>query len=835
MRGVIRWGAAVLALVAGAAFAAPAGRAAGGGDSSGPALDLYRITASSGAAAALGRAGFDVAATRADGTTEVVLTPPEAARLRKAGYHPIRWRDGQGRSVADLAQPGGLGSGFMVWKRWEGPGGMRADIEALAAAHPDLVRTQVVGRSVQGRDIVAVRVTGGLSRVPDGARPAVLYVSLQHAREWISGEVSRRLLHSLVDAYGIDPETTRLLDTTELWFLPVANPDGYELTFETGFRLWRKNAADNDRDGKVTIQDGVDTNRNLPDHWGWAPLGSSDVRGDQTYRGATAASEPETQALVALAERLRFRFVVNYHSFGRLLLYPIGWQEQTPSADHPLYTALAGTPVSPGIPGYKPELSADLYPTNGETASWAYANTGSLAFTVELGEGVPGSGFVFPDNEALVEQEYQLNRPFALDVARSAANPSDPVSHLGSRVAPFVVDEFPFSYGDEQPVQATVLRRLGPVTVHWKIGSRPEQQAPAVEWPGGTRYGTTGSLYAHRVRGSVTGARPGDSVSVWFSAGGQTSETFTYRVEPHRGAPVLVVVGGEHHTPSLAGSLPQLSRTPADRLGPVLAALKANGIEADTYDVDGRGRLAPDPLGVLSHYRAVVWTTDEERRADSIGLPTTVSRLANDEMLAARDYLNEGGRLLYMGRDAGRPYAEHARYDPVADGPCLPEPPGPGVRESDEGPTGHGCVALSEEFFQYWLGAYQNAPAGGSATDSAIAPVDGVRAPFEGFSWSFADGGLAPGRNAAAYSPTAEAIGRAYPALPGRTAAQYRVSRPGRGESDPSGSSRYGTGTAAVVETPASLLFGFGFEDIAGAAQQTQVMARALRFLLAPA
>jgi hypothetical protein len=61
------------------------------------------------------------------------------------------------------------------------------------------------------------------------------------------------------------------------------------------------------------------------------------------------------------------------------------------------------------------------------------------------------------------------------------------------------------------------------------------------------------------------------------------------------------------------------------------------------------------------------------------------------------------------------------------------------------------------------------------------------------------------------------------------------VSRPGRGESDPAGSARYGIGTAAAVETPWSLLFGFGFEDIGGAAQQADVMARALRFLLAPA
>ena len=105
--------------------------------------------------------------------------------------------------------------------------------------------------------------------------------------------------------------------------------------------------------------------------------------------------------------------------------------------------------------------------------------------------------------------------------------------------------------------------------------------------------------------------------------------------------------------------------------------------------------------------------------------------------------------------------------------------------------------------------------------------VDGVRVPFDGLSWSFAEGRIAPGRNAAAYAATAEAIGTAYPAVAGGTAARYRGLRP-----NPSGPSR--NATAAAVETPWSILFGFGFEDIGGAEQRAQVMGRALRFLLAP-
>src|SRR5205814_1043479 len=149
-------------------------------------------------------------------------------------------------------------------------------------------------------------------------------------------------------------------------------------------------------------------------------------------------------------------------------------------------------PINPAIPGYTPELSATLYSTNGETSSWAHARTGTLAFTIELGEGAPGSGFLFPDNEALVAQEYELNRPFALDVAHTAADPTRPVSHLGNQVPPIVAAGFPVSYGDPQPVQATVLRRLGPVTLHWQVDGGAEQQAPAAEWPGGLRYGGTG-------------------------------------------------------------------------------------------------------------------------------------------------------------------------------------------------------------------------------------------------------------------------------------------------------------------------------------------------------
>ena len=54
------------------------------------------------------------------------------------------------------------------------------------------MKLEVLGRTGQGREIIAVKLTQGASDTPDGTRPAVLYSATQHAREWISTEVNRK-------------------------------------------------------------------------------------------------------------------------------------------------------------------------------------------------------------------------------------------------------------------------------------------------------------------------------------------------------------------------------------------------------------------------------------------------------------------------------------------------------------------------------------------------------------------------------------------------------------------------------------------------------------------
>src|SRR4029078_9828633 len=146
----------------------------------------------------------------------------------------------------------------------------------------------------------------------------------QHAREWIAAEVDRRLMNWYVDKWRAhDKDVKKPLQSTELWVMRVANPDGYQYTFSTE-RLWRKNLRDNDGNGQITVGDGVDPNRNFRDHWGYDNEGSSPDTADETYRGPSAASEPETKAMQGLIDRVAPKSQSNFHSVGQCLVYPQG-------------------------------------------------------------------------------------------------------------------------------------------------------------------------------------------------------------------------------------------------------------------------------------------------------------------------------------------------------------------------------------------------------------------------------------------------------------------------------------------------------------------------------
>ncbi|MFD8955103.1 M14 family zinc carboxypeptidase [Streptomyces xanthophaeus] len=585
------------------------------------------------------------------------------------------------------ARSGAVGDG--VFRPYSGKGGLQEEILRTAGSHPALTKVVSIGKTVQGKDILALKVSKNAKKTADGDKPSVLYMSNQHAREWITPEMTRRLMHHTLDNYGKDRRVTELVDSTELWFLLSANPDGYDYTHAPdGRRLWRKNLRDNDADGKTTSADGVDLNRNFAYKWAYDNEGSSPNSASDTYRGPKAQSEPETVALDRFQKRIGFEYAINYHSAAELLLYGVGWQVATPTPDDIAYKTLTGTPENPAVPGYYPQVSSELYTTNGEADGHASNVNGIMMFTPEMttcqtaSESVPddrwkpedcASGFHFPDDESLIQAEFAKNVPFALSVGESAARPDRPVSSVGLSAPDFTLDPFTTSYaarGEDQEVAVTARKSLRDKELNYRINGGRTHDEDLKAWKGGDVYGGEDNNWFDEYRAEVDGARPGDRVEVWFTgrdrSGKQvSSEHFTYTVAERPRADVLVIA--EEGAPA------QHAQTYVD-------ALRANGRSAAVWDVAARG--VPHHLGTLSHFRTAVHYTGGRTPG-------------GDTQLAVRDFLNEGGKLIEAGELAGG-NAQVGR-------------------------------AVTNDFSQYWLGAYGRTSGSGATGFTGAGTLAGAR------------------------------------------------------------------------------------------------------------
>ena len=183
---------------------------------------------------------------------------------------------------------------------------------------------------------------------------------------------------------------------------------------------------------------------------------------------------------------------------------------------------------------------------------------------------------------------------------------------------------FTKSYGDPQVVATLAKKSLGAVTLNWRSTAARSTRRRRPSGTTASVYGTEGQRYYHQVRGQVSGTSPGDTVEVWFTGGGQASDSFTYQAVSESGNRVLVVAAEDYTgaSPVQGVPAPQYAST-------YVNALAANGIAADVYDVDANGRKAPDALGVLSHYDAVVWETGDD-------IVTRNGRLGRRQRVAAR-------------------------------------------------------------------------------------------------------------------------------------------------------------------------------------------------------
>ncbi|MFE7777600.1 M14 family zinc carboxypeptidase [Streptomyces sp. NPDC057445] len=682
--------AATSLLIAGLAAAPFAQAEEGGGDAG---LSVWQAEVSKEQVPLLLEAGADghelteQVPDKGTATVEVFLTDDQAGALRERGVSLTE------HTVPAAAKRRAAAAGDGVYRPYGGAGGLKEEILSTARANPSLTKVVSIGKTLKGQDILALKLTKGADKYRDGAKPSTLYMSNQHAREWITPEMTRRLLHHYLDGYGKDPRITKVVDRTELWFLLSANPDGYDFTHESATnRLWRKNLRDNNGDGRITTGDGVDLNRNFAYKWGYDNEGSSPNPGSETYRGQGPSSEPETVALDRFEKRIGFEYGVNYHSAAELLLYGVGWQVATPTPDDVLYKALAGTPGNSAVPGYYPQVSSELYTTNGEADGHAANVNGMMMFTPEMttcqtvSAADPNdawkpqdcqSGFNFPDDEKLIQAEFAKNVNFALAVAETAGHPDQPSSPVGVTAPDFTVDPFTTSYarGGDQEVSVTVRKSVRDKELKYRVNGGRTYDMALKPWKGGGTYGGEDNIRFDQYRAKVKDGDVGDKVEVWFTGetrGGRptSSEHFTYTVAPRPKADTVVIAE--------EGATAQHAQKYVD-------ALKANGRKAVVWDVATQG--APHPLGVLGHFSTAVHYTG----AVAPGGPT---------QLAVRDFLNEGGKLIEAGELAGG-NAQVGR-------------------------------AATNDFSQYYLGAYGRASATTATGFEGAGGLGGLTGPLSG-------------------------------------------------------------------------------------------------------
>lgn len=198
---------------------------------------------------------------------------------------------------------------------------MLNELDEMAALYPDLisVRTPISDfLTYEGRPIYHVVISDNPS--VDEGEPNVLYTAIHHAREPLSMTQTIFYMWYLLENYETNEEVKFLVDHTRLFFVPCINPDGYifnEVNFPDGGGMHRKN-----RRPIGTSNIGVDLNRNYSYQWGTNGI-SFDPDSD-VYPGEFAFSEPETQAIKWLVETNGFVSALNAHSWGDLLLHPIG-------------------------------------------------------------------------------------------------------------------------------------------------------------------------------------------------------------------------------------------------------------------------------------------------------------------------------------------------------------------------------------------------------------------------------------------------------------------------------------------------------------------------------
>jgi len=245
---------------------------------------------------------------------------------------------------------------------------------ATLAEDNDMVDTPVnYGTSFQGRDLYYSRI----SNAAPGA-PTILFTALTHGREPGGNSAIIDFAQWLSTEYDSDTMAAFILDNAQVYFVPMVNIDAYYYNLPSGGNDQRKNMNFT----TPVASSGIDLNRNFSYMWSYDDQGSSPSPYSATYRGSSAASEVETQALCSFMESINPLGGLHYHTYGGMLLYPYGYNN-SPTPDQYTFESWAGQMTAQN--GYQYGRCGEiLYDVNGDAVDWSYGTHQYLFFTPEV-------------------------------------------------------------------------------------------------------------------------------------------------------------------------------------------------------------------------------------------------------------------------------------------------------------------------------------------------------------------------------------------------------------------------------------------------------------------
>ncbi|MFD9611384.1 M14 family metallopeptidase [Streptomyces sp. NPDC059083] len=407
-----------LSTPAGADPAPTAARIASGAEE---VIRQYEIAGPSTPAARTALTATGVSIDEVDARSVVVSANTEQlARLRALGYAPVALPGPPDRAT-EAEKALGPADFPSADAKYHNYAEMTAEIDQRLAAYPSIMSRRVIGKTYQGRDIVAIKVSDNVAT--DENEPEVLFTHHQHAREHLTVEMALYLLRELGAGYGTDPRITSMVNGREIWIVPDLNPDGGEYDIASGsYRSWRKNRQPNSGSSYI----GTDLNRNWDFKWGCCG-GSSGTKSSETYRGAAPESAPEVKVVAdfvrsrVIGGKQQITAAIDFHTYSELVLWPFGWTTADTTTgmtkdDRDAFAAVGRSMAASNR--YTPEQSSDLYITDGSIDDYLWGTQKIFAYTFEMYPSNGGGGFYPPDE--VIDRETSRNRDAVLQLLENA-------------------------------------------------------------------------------------------------------------------------------------------------------------------------------------------------------------------------------------------------------------------------------------------------------------------------------------------------------------------------------------------------------------------------------